>query len=58
MAASSVKSPEMILVSETRRQLQEDAPRSGGETLTQRLKRTLSEIFEGHEEYLGVTPPD
>ncbi len=56
MAATPIKAPEMTPVSETRRQLQEDAQRSGGETLKQRLKRTLSEIFEGHEEYLGVTP--
>jgi hypothetical protein len=56
MAASPAKAPQMILESETRRPHREDTQPSVGEKLKLRLKRTLHEIFEGHEEYLGVTP--
>jgi hypothetical protein len=53
MAASSAKTFEMNrMTAPTTRATEEMA----APTLKERLRKLIHEVFEGHEEYLGVTP--
>jgi hypothetical protein len=51
MATNVIPTPELKVNMEKRR-IESSAPL----TLKQRVGRALREVFEGHEEYLGVTP--
>ena len=51
MATNVIPTPE-LKVNMEKRAIESSAPL----TLKQRVGRVLREVFEGHEEYLGVTP--
>jgi len=51
MAANAIPTPELKLSTE-----QTTSESCVPVTLKQRFRKLLREVFEGHEEYLGVTP--
>ncbi len=58
MAANAIPTPELKIA--TKEKANESENRSyeisAPVTLKQRAAKLLREVFEGHEEYLGVTP--
>jgi len=58
MAANAVSTPELkVITKKTVKESLHGANESCAPvTLKQRLAKLFREIFEGHEEYLGVTP--
>jgi|HubBroStandDraft_6_1064221.scaffolds.fasta_scaffold43400_4 hypothetical protein len=58
MAANAIPTPELkVVVKKTVDENQNEANESSAPVaLKQRLAKLLHEVFEGHEEYLGVTP--
>jgi hypothetical protein len=58
MAANAIPTPELkVVVKKTVDENQNGANESSEPVaLKQRVAKLLREVFEGHEEYLGVTP--
>jgi hypothetical protein len=58
MAANAIPTPELkVVVKKTVDKNQNGANESSAPAaLKQRFAKLLHEVFEGHEEYLGVTP--
>jgi hypothetical protein len=57
MAANAIPTPELKAVTKKTADVSEEsANASAAPNVKERITKALHEVFEGHEEYLGMTP--
>jgi hypothetical protein len=57
MAANAIPTPELKAVKKKTADVREESAKASvAPNVKERIAKVLHEVFEGHEEYLGMTP--